>query len=170
MKRALNLAANGVLVLAVLALVAAVNQEGYVPTTTAPTQYAYAIDSASPLYSDTPKSNVAGVTSRALATYGNPTAAVEVDFSSGAGTTQRVYCYTFQQTGTTWRRMGVQFGDAEGTAVEGIGDGASVTSYTSASQTLFFDTVGAQYYELRWGAPSAGLTRIDTWRYGSASR
>lgn len=96
------------------------------------------------------------ITGRALATKGNPTVAVSVDFSGSSGDTCVVSCLLYHQT--TFIGLSTATATA-GTYVDAAGD--------NIAPLLFFDTSGATHYEIRHAAPSAGNVDLTWWSYGA---
>lgn len=137
--------------------------ESYDTLRSAPEQLAHSISGASSTDFSAPIGNVAGVTSNARVLNGNPTVAVNVAFSGSSGDTCVMRCVLWEKTGTTWTMAGLF--DATATA----GDGTNATS-DNVAQTLLFDSAGAEFYEIRNKAPSAGLVRYSAHAYGARSQ
>lgn len=154
-----------VLLLAALAGVAwaAGYPESYQAMRLPPVQYARFLDGASATTLSAPVGDVAGVTTYAVSTRSNPTVAVRVGFSGSSGDTQSITCVLWYLSGGSWTLVGTQ----TATATAG---GFTDANDDNVAPILWFDTSGAPFYELRWGAPSAGLTRITSWSYGADSR
>lgn len=104
------------------------------------------------------------ITDRAIATKGNPTVAVSVDFSGDPGDTLEVSCLLYVSTdgGSTLSFIGIQ------TTTVTAGDYVDAAGDNIAPLALF-DTGGATHVEVRHAAPSAGNVDLTWWVYGSLS-
>jgi len=102
------------------------------------------------------------ISDRPVATRGNTTVAVSVDFSGSAADTCVVSCLLFHKTPAgVYTFLGVQTGTATaGAYVDAAGDNiAPIVTYTLASAT---------HFEIRHAAPSTGNVDLRWWTYGAA--
>ncbi len=101
-------------------------------------------------------------------TNGNPTVAVDTEFSSAAGDTAVITVIIWHLAvdpadAQTWTRMGVTTVTATATANRHGGAGDFV------ADTLYFDSSSGTHYEVRHAAPSAGTCDGTVWSYGVLS-
>lgn len=96
------------------------------------------------------------IADRAQECRGNPTVAVQVDFSGAAADTCVVSVLLYHQT--TFLGLTTATATA-GAFLDAAGD--------NFAPLLFFETAGATHYEVRHATPSAGNVDLTWWSYGS---
>ena len=104
------------------------------------------------------------IASRAQRVNGNPSIAVSADFTGAAGDTAVITCILYRGIhSTALVPIGVQTSTATaGAYVDSDGD--------SIAPTLFFESAGANAFEIRHAAPSTGSLDLTVWAFGAASR
>lgn len=142
--------------------------ESYRPMGSEPRLYNINISQVtSSLDLSSPIGSVATVSTRAIATNRNPTIAVKAAGSGSSGDTMRIdLLLWFVDTSDAvdpWKIVAVQQATATTTVfVDDDGD--------NVAKVLIFDSMGARFYSIRHGAPSAGVWKIHHWAYGASSR